>query len=83
MQQEDTENSEMALDMVKLQARANFLLALNYHREAKISQLEDELRSRNDQIRHLEGQLAAMWRSTSWRLTSPLRTLARAMKGST
>jgi hypothetical protein len=104
MQQEDDENSEIALDTIKLKARANLLLALTYNRDTRINQLQDELRLRDGQIDGLQdelqsrasqidqlknelgqvkAQLAVILQSTSWRLTSPLRRLGRAMKRAT
>ncbi|MEM1130509.1 MAG: hypothetical protein AAGH83_08290 [Pseudomonadota bacterium] len=50
--------------------------------EAELAKLRAEIKQARLDIGHAKGHLAEVYASTSWKVTSPLRTIGRAMKRS-
>jgi hypothetical protein len=86
MRQEETDNTITKREVVKLRARANLLFALfsqsnqNVERQqAELQRRDEELRRRDDELRRRDEELQRIVNSRSWRVTKPLRALARLL----
>ncbi len=65
------------LELAQARARANLLLALYVHADHDLQGATAELALARNDVKRLNAELGALRRSTSWRVTAPLRRLAR------
>jgi hypothetical protein len=76
MSPERTDDTASELELAKINARANLLLALYAHVSHDLEQSERSTLLATE----LQERLDDILNSTSWRLTAPLRALARLVK---
>jgi len=72
MGQEETDNIITKREVVKLRARANLLFALLSQSNQNVERQQAELQRRDEELQRIVN-------SRSWRVTKPLRALARLL----
>ena len=81
---ETNERSELAcaLEREKMLEQRQYISQLQNQLHALQQQLSDKeqvILDRDDAIRNMEGLIASMYSSTSWRITAPLRAVKRSI----
>jgi len=79
MGQEETDNIITKREVVKLRARANLLFALLSQSNQNVERQQAELQRRDEELRRRDEELQRIVNSRSWRVTKPLRALARLL----
>jgi hypothetical protein len=72
MGQEETDKTITKREVVKLRARANLLFALLSQSNQNVERQQAELQRRDEELQRIVN-------SRSWRVTKPLRALARLL----
>jgi len=72
MGQEETDKTITQREVVKLRARANLLFALLSQSNQNVERQQAELQRRDEELQRIVN-------SRSWRVTKPLRALARLL----
>jgi len=79
MGQEETDKTITKREVVKLRARANLLFALLSQSNQNVERQQAELQRRDEELRRRDEELQRIVNSRSWRVTKPLRALARLL----
>ena len=79
MGQEETDKTITQREVVKLRARANLLFALLSQSNQNVERQQAELQRRDEELRRRDEELQRIVNSRSWRVTKPLRALARLL----
>ncbi len=86
MHDKETDNTISKLEVVKLRARANLLLALLSqanqiveYQQAELKRRDDEALRRDEELKRRDEELQTIVNSKSWRVATSLRMLSRLL----
>ncbi|MBI1891024.1 MAG: methyltransferase domain-containing protein [Burkholderiales bacterium] len=81
LSQERGQSIQLREQVTQLQGQISSLNDHLHHVEASLKQIEEERKAAQNELVQVQNELAQVYRSTSWRVTAPIRKVLNALRG--